>query len=89
MFFARHRLLAALVGLISLGAGARVEAGLLSESNSTASTAAVLPSGTYTVSASLAPVQPDTILAEFDPAYQTLLQMSPSGNGTVTEWDGV
>jgi hypothetical protein len=89
MFFARHRLLAGLVGLISLGAVARVQAGLLYETNNSPSTASVLPVDMYTVISSLDPVLPETIFGEFDPAYQTLLQMSPSGNGTVTEWDGV
>jgi len=89
MFFARNRLLAGLVGLISLGAVARVQAGLLYETNNSPSTASVLPADMYTVSSSLDPVQPETIFGEFDPAYQTLLQMSPSGNGTVTKWDGV
>jgi hypothetical protein len=89
MLFERHRLLVGLVGLISLSAVARVQAGMLYEPNNTALQAAVLPSGTYTVNASLDLVQPETILGEFDPFYETLLQTSPSADGTVTEWDHV
>ena len=89
MFFVRHRLLAGLVGLISLSAVARVQATLVSEPNNSASVATSLTIGSLTVSASLDPVQPETILGEFDPAYHTLLQTSPSAAGAVTEWDGV
>jgi hypothetical protein len=89
MLFIRHRLLVGLVGLVSLSAVTRVQAGLLYEPNNTASLAAPLPIGSLTASASLDPVEPETILGEFDPAYHTLLHTSPSATGAVTEWDGL
>ncbi len=89
MQFVRRLLLAWLVGLISLSAAARVQASFLYEPNNSPSNATVIPANTFVVSATLNPLQPDTILAEFDPAYSMAPIFSPAGNGTVTEWDGV
>ncbi len=91
MLLVRHRVAAALVGLILLGSAARVDAVPIFEPNNTANTATILPGGQLSVTDSLDATlgRPDTILGHYDPSFSTLHALddngSPVGDGFASQ----